>query len=188
MIFTETKLKGAFIVDIKKIEDERGFFARCWCKNAFEEHGLNAHALQANVSVNRKKATLRGMHFQFAPFAETKTIRCTSGAIYDVILDIRPESETYLEWIGVELTAASCRMLYIPEGFAHGFITLMDNTAVHYVVTAPYTPEAEGGIRFDDPVFSVDWPIPPAVVSEKDLKHKPFVPQIQKSPALVQTI
>jgi dTDP-4-dehydrorhamnose 3,5-epimerase len=174
MTFTETKLKGAFIIDVKRLEDERGFFGRAWCKREFEEHGLKANAAQANVSYNKVKGTIRGMHYQVAPFAETKTIRCTSGAIYDVIVDIRPESPTYKQWIGVELTEESFRMLYVPEGFAHGFITLKDHTSVHYVVTEFYTPGAEAGIRHDDPAFNIVWPIKPEVISAKDLVHPDF--------------
>lgn len=179
MIFHETKLKGAFIIDIKKIEDERGFFGRSWCKKEFDAHGLNSNAVQANVSFNKKKGTLRGMHYQEAPYSETKTIRCTSGAIYDVIIDIRPDSETYMDWTGVELTEERFRMLYIPEGFAHGFITLKGHTSVHYMVTAFYTPGAERGIRYDDPAFNINWPVNPAIISEKDQNHKPFIVQTQ---------
>jgi dTDP-4-dehydrorhamnose 3,5-epimerase len=168
MIFTETKLKGAFIIDVKRLEDERGFFGRAWCKREFAEHGLNGDAVQANVSYNKTKGTLRGMHFQQAPFAETKIVRCTSGALYDVIIDIRPESPTYKQWIAVELTEESMRMLYVPEGFAHGFITLKDHTSVHYVVTQYYAPGCEGGIRYNDPAFNIEWPIEPSVISEKD--------------------
>jgi dTDP-4-dehydrorhamnose 3,5-epimerase len=168
MIFTETKLKGAFIIDVKRLEDERGFFGRAWCKREFEQHGLNSNAVQANVSYNKVKGTLRGMHFQVAPYAEAKIIRCTSGALYDVIIDIRPESPTYKQWIGVELTEESMRMLYVPEGFAHGFVTLKDHTSAHYLVTQYYTPGSESGIRYDDPEFDIAWPIKPTVVSEKD--------------------
>jgi len=168
MIFTETKLKGAFIIDVKRLEDERGFFGRAWCKREFEEHGLNSGAVQANVSYNKVKGTLRGMHYQAAPFAETKVVRCTSGALYDVIIDIRPESPTYKQWIGVELTEESMRMLYVPEGFAHGFITLKDHTAVHYVLTQYFEPGHAGAIRYNDPAFNIDWPGAPVVISEKD--------------------
>ncbi len=174
MIFTETKLKGAYIIDVRRLEDERGFFGRAWCKKEFEDHGLNGNIVQANVSYNVQKGTIRGMHYQVAPFAETKTIRCTSGKIYDVIVDLRPESETYRQWIGVELSAESFRMLYVPEGFAHGFITLEDHTSVHYMVTQYYTPGAEGGLRYDDPAFAIQWPILPTLVSAKDLSHKPY--------------
>lgn len=175
MIFTETKLDGAFIIDVKKLEDERGFFGRAWCKKEFDEHGLNSDAVQANVSYNIHKGTLRGMHYQEAPFTESKTIRCTQGSIYDVIIDIRPTSPTYKQWLGVELTANSFRMLYVPDGFAHGFITLEDHTSVHYIVTQYYTPGAESGIKFDDSTFDIHWPIQPIIVSEKDKAHPKFV-------------
>lgn len=171
MIFTETNLKGAFIIDVKRLEDERGFFGRSWCKNEMEEHGLNANVVQANVSFNHKKGTLRGMHFQFSPYQETKLIRCTKGAIFDVIVDLRKDSPTYKQWIGVELTEDNFRMLFVPEDFAHGFITLYDNTAVTYQVTQFYTPGAEGGIRWDDPAIGIQWPIPIEVISAKDKNH-----------------
>lgn len=178
MIFQETKLKGAFIIDINRVEDERGFFGRSWCKREFEKQGLNASPVQANVSYNRRKGTLRGMHFQSSPYAETKTIRCTAGAIYDVIVDLRPDSETYKQWIGVELTKESFRSLYIPEGFAHGFLTLSNHTSVHYMVSQYYTPEAESGVRFDDPAFKIAWPSKPTIISQKDLNHKAFVEEV----------
>ena len=168
MIFTETELKGAFVLEIKKMEDERGFFGRSWCARELEQHGLNANAAQANVSYNKLKGTLRGMHFQRAPHQETKLVRCTKGAICDVIIDLRPASPTYKKWIGVELTADNYKMLYVPEDFAHGFITLTDDTEVTYQVTQFYTPGAEGGIRWDDPAFNIQWPIAPSVVSGKD--------------------
>lgn len=173
MIFTETKLKGAYIIDVKRLEDERGFFGRAYCQNEFEQYGLNTSAVQANVSFNLKKGTLRGMHMQLAPFGETKLVRCTRGAIYDVIVDMREDSDTFKQWIGVELTADSYRMLYVPEGFAHGFITLMDNSDVTYQVTQFYTAGSERGYRFDDPAFGIVWPIEPVVVSQKDQNH-PF--------------
>ncbi|GHA80244.1 dTDP-4-dehydrorhamnose 3,5-epimerase [Pontibacter akesuensis] len=175
MIFTETKLKGAFILDVKRLEDERGFFGRSFCQNEFEEHGLSANVRQTNVSYNKKKGTLRGMHMQLAPNEESKLVRCTRGAIYDVIIDMRPDSETYKQWIGVELTADNYRMLFVPEGFAHGFITLEDNTDVTYQVTEFYTPGAERGIRWNDPAFNIEWPIEPVVISEKDQAHPDFV-------------
>jgi dTDP-4-dehydrorhamnose 3,5-epimerase len=174
MIFTETKLKGAFIIDVKRLEDERGFFGRAWCKKEFEEHGLNSNAVQANVSHNKLAGTLRGLHYQTAPFTESKTVRCTEGSIFDVIVDLRTESPTYKQWLGVTLTAQSFRMLYVPDGFAHGFITLEDNTAVHYMVTEYYTPGAEKGIRYDDPAFNIDWALAPTIVSDKDLIHPPY--------------
>ena len=178
MIFTETKLKGAFIIDVKRHEDERGFFGRVWCKNEYEEHGLNPNVVQANISYNKLKGTLRGMHFQKAPYGEGKTVRCVSGAIYDVIVDIRPDSATFKQWISVELTGESYKMLYIPEGFAHGFITLKDHTSVHYMGTAFHTPGAEAGIKFDDPAFNIDWPMKVAVISQKDQNHPAFEEKI----------
>jgi dTDP-4-dehydrorhamnose 3,5-epimerase len=175
MIFTETKLKGAYIIDVKKLEDERGFFGRVWCQHEYKEHGLNANIAQSNVSYNKARGTLRGMHYQKAPFAEAKTIRCTTGAIYDVIVDIRPESPTFRQWIGVELTGDGFRMLYVPEGFAHGFITLKDDTSVHYVMTEFYEPGAVAGFRYNDPAFNIAWPTNPVVISEKDLEHPDFM-------------
>ncbi len=174
MIFTETKLKGAFILEVKKIEDERGFFGRSWCKKELEDHGLNANVVQANVSYNKVKGTLRGMHFQKPPYQETKLVRCTRGAIYDVIIDLRPDSPTYRQYIGVELTEDNYRMLFVPGDFAHGFITLQDKTEVTYQVTQYYTPGAEGGIRWNDPAFNIRWPIEPVVVSGKDQVHPDF--------------
>lgn len=174
MIFTETKLNKAYIIEIKKIEDERGFFGRSWCKNELEEHGLNANMAQANTSFSFKKGTLRGMHFQVHPFQETKLIRCVRGAIYDVIIDLRPESSTFKQWIGTELSAENYKMLYVPEGFAHGFLTLTDNAEVYYNVTAFYTPGAERGIRWNDPQFKINWPFQPLIVSEKDNEHPGF--------------
>jgi dTDP-4-dehydrorhamnose 3,5-epimerase len=174
LIFTETKLKGAFILDVKRLEDERGFFGRSWCKKEMEEHGLNSNVVQANVSFNHKKGTLRGMHFQFSPYQETKLVRCTKGALFDVIIDLRKDSPTYKQWIGVELTEDNFRMLYVPEDFAHGFITLQDNTAVTYQVTQFYTPGAEGGIRWDDPAVGIEWPVPVEVISSKDKNHPDY--------------
>jgi dTDP-4-dehydrorhamnose 3,5-epimerase len=180
MIFTETKLKGAYIIDVKRLEDERGFFGRSYCEREFEEYGLNTNVVQANVSHNKVKGTLRGMHMQVSPYEETKLVRCTRGAIYDVIIDMREDSETYKQWIGVELTADNFRMLYVPEGFAHGFITLEDNTDVTYQVTQFYTPGSEKGIRWNDPSFNIQWPIEPVVVSEKDQAHPDFEEELSK--------
>jgi dTDP-4-dehydrorhamnose 3,5-epimerase len=174
MIFTETELSGAFIIDLKRLSDERGFFARSWCEDEFAEHGIKRVPLQANVSSNPKKGTLRGMHYQLAPFEETKLVRCTRGAIYDVIVDLREESPTFMKWIGVELTADSFRMLFVPERFAHGFITLEDNTDVTYQVSAKYTPGAERGLRWNDPAIGIQWPMEPTLVSEKDRNHPDF--------------
>jgi dTDP-4-dehydrorhamnose 3,5-epimerase len=174
LIFAETKLKGAFIIDVKRLEDERGLFGRVWCKKEFEEHGLNPNVLQANVSYNKRRGTLRGMHYQVAPYSETKTIRCTSGSLYDVIIDIRPHSPTFKQWIGVELSAENYKMIYVPEGFAHGFITLEDHTSVHYMMTGYYTPGADAGINFNDPTFNIQWPLKPTIISDKD-KSLPFL-------------
>lgn len=168
MIFIETELKGAYIIDIERREDDRGFFARTWCQQEFEAHGLVARIVQANTSYNKLKGTLRGMHYQNAPYAETKLVRAVRGAIYDVIVDLRRDSPTYKRWIGVELTADNRRALFVPEGFAHGFQTLEDNTDVAYQVSAFYTPGAEGGARYNDPAFEIQWPLPISVISDKD--------------------
>jgi dTDP-4-dehydrorhamnose 3,5-epimerase len=168
MKFTETKLKGAFVVEIEKLTDDRGFFARSWCQKEFEAHGLISRVVQSNVSFNRKKGTLRGMHYQIAPFQESKLIRCTRGAIYDVIIDLRPDSFTYKQWIGVELTANNFTLFFVPEDFAHGFITLMDDTEITYQVSQFYTPGSEKGIRFNDPAFNIQWPLDVSVISDKD--------------------
>lgn len=168
MIFTETKLKGAYIIDIKKVEDDRGFFGRWFCKQTWEAHGLKATVVQANLSYNKLKGTLRGLHMQVAPHEETKLVRCTRGSVYDVIVDMRQNSETYRQWIGVELTADNYRMLYVPEGFAHSYITLEDHSEVTYSVTQVYTPGAERGFRWDDPAFGIQWPIEPVIISPKD--------------------
>jgi dTDP-4-dehydrorhamnose 3,5-epimerase len=167
--FLETELAGAFIIELQPRVDERGFFARAWCTREFEAHGLQARMVQANLSANRSRGTLRGLHHQLAPFGEAKLVRCIRGAIYDVIVDLRPESRTHLKWIGVELTADNHRMLYVPEEFAHGFQSLVDDTEVFYQVSQFYTPEAERGIRWDDPVLGITWPhAEHRFVSEKD--------------------
>jgi len=168
MIFTETKLKNAFVIEIQKFEDNRGFFGRTFCQNEFEKFGLNTNVRQANVSFNLKKGTLRGMHYQADPYGEVKLVRCTRGAIYDVIIDVRPDSATYKQWFGVELRADNYMMLYVPEGFAHGFQTLEDNTEVIYQVSQFYTPGSERGIRYDDPAFSIVWSVEVQVISDKD--------------------
>jgi dTDP-4-dehydrorhamnose 3,5-epimerase len=175
MRFTETKLKGAFIVEIEKLTDVRGFFARCWCAKEFEARGLNSRVVQTNLSFNRKKATLRGMHYQIAPHQESKLIRCTRGAIYDVIIDLRPASPTYKQWTGVELTAGNYTLFFIPEDFAHGFITLADNTEITYQVSQFYAPGSEKGIRYDDPTFDIQWPLEVRVISDKDSNWPDFV-------------
>jgi dTDP-4-dehydrorhamnose 3,5-epimerase len=168
MLFEDLRLAGAFRISLQKVEDERGFFARSWCHDEFTAHGLNASLAQSNISFNKVKGTLRGMHFQAAPHAEAKLMRCTYGSIYDVMVDMRPESPTYLQWFGAELTQDNREMLYVPEGFAHGFQTLTDNTEVTYHVTEFYTPGAEGGVRYNDPAIGIAWPLPVDVISAKD--------------------
>jgi len=168
MIFKELNLKGTFIIELEKRIDERGFFARTWCRKEFEAYGLVKEMVQANVSFNRKKGTLRGMHYQVAPYEEVKLVRCTRGAIYDVVIDLRLDSPTYKQWVGVELTSENYKMIYVPENFAHGFITLQDNTEVTYLVSEFYSPGSERGIRYNDPAFGIKWPIPVSVISEKD--------------------
>ncbi|MGH8502292.1 MAG: dTDP-4-dehydrorhamnose 3,5-epimerase [Gammaproteobacteria bacterium] len=168
MIFQETEVDGAYLIDINKLVDERGFFARGWCQKEFEAHGMVSRIVQANTSFNHKKGTIRGMHYQVAPYRETKLVRCTRGAIYDVIVDLRAGSSTYLQWIGAELTAENRRMLFVPEGFAHGFQTLADDSEVFYQVSEFYTPGAERGARYNDRAFDITWPLGVTVISEKD--------------------
>jgi dTDP-4-dehydrorhamnose 3,5-epimerase len=168
MIFTETKLKGAFVIDIERREDARGFFARAFCQHEFRDHGLKPVIAQANIAFNRHKGTLRGMHFQFPPTAETKLVRCTRGAILDIIVDLRPESPTYLQSIAFELSEDNYRALYVPERFAHGYQALRDNTDTSYQVGEFYTPGSEGGLLYDDPRLDLQWPLPITVMSEKD--------------------
>jgi dTDP-4-dehydrorhamnose 3,5-epimerase len=175
MIFTETKLKGAYIVDIEKLEDERGFFARSWCRKEFEVHGLNTQLVQCNISFNAKEGTLRGMHYQAQPFEEAKLIRCTRGAIHDVIADIRPDSTTFGQYVGLLLTADNRRMLYAPEGFAHGFLTLEDDTEVFYQMSEFYAPECAKGFRWNDPAFRIEWPAVLQVISERDRSYPDFI-------------
>jgi dTDP-4-dehydrorhamnose 3,5-epimerase len=177
VIFQETGLKGAFVVDLERKEDERGFFARTWCQKEFEAHGLNPRLVQAGLSYNRLRGTLRGLHYQATPFQEAKLIRCLRGGIYDVIVDLRPESPTYLRWIGIDLNAENRTMLYIPEGFAHGFQTLADETEVFYQMTQFYEPGAERGARWDDPAFSICWPeVENRVISARDRSWPLFEP------------
>jgi dTDP-4-dehydrorhamnose 3,5-epimerase len=177
VIFTETELPGAFVIDIDRHEDERGFFARAWCEREFEEHGLATRVVQCNLAYNHVKSTLRGMHYQAAPHAEVKLVRCTRGAVYDVIVDLRAGSSTFKRWIGVELTAENGRMLYVPEGFAHGYQTLVDGTETFYQVSAFHEPEAERGIRWDDPAFQIAWPqAEHRVISAKDRAWPDYEP------------
>lgn len=168
MIFTETELKGAFIIDLEERHDHRGFFARTFCAKEFEMHGLKPTVAQCNLSFNHKKGTLRGMHYQTPPAAETKLVRCTQGAIYDVIVDMRPDSPTYLSYIGVELTEDNRRALYVPEMFAHGYQALTDGAEVVYQVGEFYTPGYERGLHYDDPILGIEWPLPVTEISQKD--------------------
>jgi dTDP-4-dehydrorhamnose 3,5-epimerase len=174
LIFVNTKLSGAYLIELERLADHRGFFGRSWCQKEFENHGLTSEVVQANISFNKKMGTLRGMHYQVAPYEEAKLVRCTRGAIYDVMIDLRPGSETFRKWIGVELAANEYRMLYIPEGCAHGFQTLEDNTEVIYQVTQFYTPGSERGVRYDDPAFGIKWPVPVINVSDKDKSWPDF--------------
>lgn len=175
MILTQTKLPGAYIIELEKQEDERGFFARVWCKKEFSEHSLASPMVQANMSANKKRGTLRGLHYQLAPHQEAKLVRCTKGAIFDVIIDLRPELGTYKQWLGVELTAENHKMLYVPEGFAHGYQTLSDDTEVFYQVSEFYSPESERGVRWNDPAFSIQWPITDSIlISPKDQRWRDY--------------
>ena len=176
MLFTEAPLKGAFIIDIAPIEDDRGFFARTWAPEEFERRGLDPTLAQCNASWNRTKGTLRGMHLQTDPFSEVKIVRCTHGALLDVIVDLRKSSPTYRQWTSVELTAMNRRALYVPKGFAHGYITLTDNVEAYYHVSTPYSPPHSSGVRWNDPAFGITWPFAPSVISEKDRTWPDFVP------------
>jgi dTDP-4-dehydrorhamnose 3,5-epimerase len=188
MRFTETKLQGAFILDLETRTDDRGFFARSFCQKEFEQHGLRPLVAQCNCSYNLRKGTLRGMHYQLPPAAETKLVRCTRGAVFDVIVDLRPESPTYLEWVGAHLTEGNRRQLYVPEMFAHGFLTLTDGAEVVYQVGEFYTPGYERGIRYDDPALDIRWPIPVEVISPKDESWPAYAPEYQPNPQLELTL
>ncbi len=174
MIFQDTKLRGVREVNLEPTPDERGFFARTWCKKEFEESGLNSRLVQCSVSFNTRKGTLRGMHFQVSPHAEAKLVRCIKGAIYDVVIDLRPESRTYREWIAVLLTADKRNMVYIPEGCAHGFLTLADESEVFYQMSEFYSPDSARGVRWDDPAFQIIWPDAVEVISERDRTYPDF--------------
>ena len=172
MIFNETRLRGAFVLELERRGDERGYFARAFCRREFEAHGLKPVIAQGNVAVSKLKGTLRGMHFQFPPAAETKLVRCTRGAILDIIVDLRPESPTYLEHVAVELDEDNQRSLYVPERFAHGYQTLVENTHTSYQVGEFYSPRDEGGLKYDDPRLGLKWPLPVASISPKDGQWK----------------
>jgi dTDP-4-dehydrorhamnose 3,5-epimerase len=173
MLFTETLLKGVFVIEPERLEDERGFFARTFCQEEFRAHGLNPQVAQCNLSFNRKKGTLRGLHYQAAPFAEVKIVTCTSGAIYDVAVDLRPDSPTFKRWAAVELSEDNRKALYIPAGCAHGFQTLVDNTEVHYQMSEFYHPESARGVRWDDPAFAIVWPeTQNRIISKRDMSYQ----------------
>ena len=174
IIFTETKLAGAYLIEPELLRDERGFFSRMWCQREFALRGLRAGFVQGNLSYSARAGTLRGMHYQVAPDAEIKLVRCTRGSIYDVIVDLRPASPTYTEWSAAELSAANHLVLYVPEGFAHGYLTLENDTEVSYEVSQFYRPGSERGLRYDDPAFGIAWPIGVEVVSEKDRSWSTF--------------
>jgi dTDP-4-dehydrorhamnose 3,5-epimerase len=175
VIFTETELKGAYIIELERLNDERGFFARTFCRGEFRVHGLNPNLVQCNISFNRQRGTVRGMHYQVSPHGECKLVRCTMGAIFDAIVDLRPESISFRRSVALELTAENRKMLYIPEGIAHGFQTLVSDSEVLYQMSEAYHPESARGVRWNDPAFSIKWPIMENLtVSEKDLRYPDY--------------
>jgi len=174
MIFTETPIKDAWLVEVKRLEDERGFFARSFCRQEFQEHGLDPRLAQSNVSFNAKRGTLRGLHYQAAPHEEAKLVRCTQGAIWDVIVDLRRESPSFKRWHGVELTAENRRALYVPGGCAHGFQTLSDDAEILYLMSEFYHPESARGLPWDDPAFGIRWPLADPILSARDRDFAPF--------------
>lgn len=174
MVFTETALKGAYLIELERIEDERGFFARAWCQREFEAQGLDTSLVQCNISYNRKKGTLRGMHYQTAPYEEAKLVRCTSGAVYDVMIDLRPASETFMQHVGLTLSARDHNMIYIPRGFAHGFLTLAEETEVLYQMSEFYAPSYARGVRWNDPAFAIELPLSVSVISTRDATYPDF--------------
>ena len=175
MHFTETPLAGAFVIEPEKLEDERGFFARTWCQQEFEAHRLNSRLVQCSTSFNHRRGTLRGIHYQVAPFEEAKLVRCTAGAIFDVIVDLRQDSPAFKQSLGINLTAQNHKMLYIPEGLAHGFLTLEDNTEVFYQMSEFYSAEHSRGVRWNDPAFRIEWPFAPVIMSERDRSYPDFI-------------
>jgi dTDP-4-dehydrorhamnose 3,5-epimerase len=174
MIFTEMSVSGVWLIDLDRRSDERGFFARTWDSSELAERGLNARLAQCSISYNARRGTLRGMHYQAAPHEEAKLVRCTSGAIFDVALDLRPSSASFKGWFGVELTAENRRALYVPEGCAHGFLTLTDDSEVLYQITEVYAPDAARGVRWDDPAFGIDWPGQVVVITGRDRTYPDF--------------
>jgi dTDP-4-dehydrorhamnose 3,5-epimerase len=175
MIFTETKIKGVFVIEPELLKDERGFFARSFCIEEFEKHGLEIDIVQCNISYNKKKGTLRGMHYQAPPFEEAKIVSCTKGEIYDVVVDLRKESKTSRQWVSVELTDKNYKMVYIPKGCAHGFQTLKNDSRVFYQMTEYFHPESTRGIKYDDPHFKIKWPIDKITISSRDQLYHSFL-------------
>ena len=176
MIFKPLALAEACLIEVQPQEDERGSYARSWCAREFRANGLNDRLVECGISYNRRRGTLRGMHMQLGEHAQAKLVRCSRGAIYDVIIDLRPDSPTYCRWIAVDLSAAQCMMLYVPEGFAHGFQTVESDTEVLYQMSQYYQPDAERGIRWNDPRFAISWPVPDPIISAKDLNYNDFQP------------
>lgn len=174
MEFVETKLKGAFLIHPKMLKDHRGFFARVWCREEFVQHGLNANLVQMNMGSSPKKGTVRGMHFQVSPHSEAKLVRCPRGAIFDVIVDLRDNSPSRGQWFGAELTSENALLLYVPEGFAHGYQTLVDDTEMNYLTSAFYAPSAARGVRYNDPAFGIQWPLPVSAISDADRQYPDF--------------
>ena len=174
MIFTQTKIHGVFILEPERIEDERGFFARTWCQTEFAEHGIQILPVQCNISFNKRKGTLRGMHYQRAPHEETKVVRCTMGSLYDVAVDVRPGSPTFKQWVGESLSATNRRMMIIPPGCAHGFLTLEDNTEASYQMSTYYAPKHAAGVRWNDPAFGIRWPGNVVVIVDRDRNYSDF--------------
>ena len=174
MIFTETELKGAFVIELEKFGDERGFFALSWSQDEFAKRGLESSMAECNVSFNRERGTLRGMHYQEDPYGQAKVVRCTMGAIYDVIIDLRSESLTFKKWFGVELTAENRLNLYVPKGFAHGFQTLEDNSEISYQMSSPYVPDSGRGVRWNDPAFGIEWPEKVRIMNPRDKDYRDF--------------
>jgi dTDP-4-dehydrorhamnose 3,5-epimerase len=174
VIFTPTPLEGAYIIELEPFADERGYFARTFCRNEFEAHGLNPCVAQCNVSFNRKRGILRGMHYQDAPFWEVKVVRCTRGSIYDVIIDLRPDSDTFKKHFGAELSAANSKQMYVPEGFAHGFQVLEDDSEVFYQMSQFYSPDHARGVRWNDPAFGIQWPVPDPIMIDRDSSYPDF--------------
>jgi dTDP-4-dehydrorhamnose 3,5-epimerase len=177
LIFSTTDVEGAYLIKPERLEDERGFFARTYCVRELAEHGIDSQVVQRSVSYNRRRGTLRGMHFQTTPHEETKLVSCLRGSVYDVVLDLRPTSSTYRRWSAVTLTADGFETLFIPKGCAHGFISLADDSTVHYEISEFHHPDSARGLRYDDPAFGIVWPLQPAVINSRDLSYPPYEPR-----------